>query len=77
MGSFLDGSVWRQELDSMILMGPFQLRMFYDSMQLKEKKVKMKAEIKEGRGAILLLLSSLILRHHVLKVQRGKYSKSL
>ena len=77
MGSFLDGSVWSQELDSVILMGPFQLRMFYDSMQLKEKKVKMKAEIKEGRGEILLLLSSLILRHHILKVQRGKYSKSL
>uniref|UniRef100_G1NFM5 protein kinase C n=1 Tax=Meleagris gallopavo TaxID=9103 RepID=G1NFM5_MELGA len=55
MGSFLAGSVCSQELDSMILMGPFQLRTFYDSMQLKGKKVKMKAEIKEGEDPLAAL----------------------
>lgn len=29
---FLDGAVWSQELDSMILVDPFQLEMFYDSI---------------------------------------------
>ena len=29
---FLGGPVWSQELDSMILVGPFQLKIFYDSM---------------------------------------------
>ena len=32
MVSFLDGPVWSQELDLMILVGPFQLRIFCDSM---------------------------------------------
>lgn len=27
------GAVWGQELDSMILIGPIQLRVFYDSMK--------------------------------------------
>ena len=30
----LSGSVWSQGLDLMVLMGPFQLRIFYDSMIL-------------------------------------------
>ena len=28
----LGGAVWGQELDSMILMGPIQVEIFYDSM---------------------------------------------
>jgi len=32
--AILDGPVWGQELDSMILMGPFQLGIFYGSMIL-------------------------------------------
>ena len=35
MGWFLGGPVWSQELDLMILMGPFQLRICYDSMKHK------------------------------------------
>ena len=31
-GLILGGSVWSQELDSMTLMGPFQLRMFHGSV---------------------------------------------
>lgn len=29
---FLGGAVWEQKFDLVILMGPFQLRIFYDSM---------------------------------------------
>lgn len=29
--NFLDGAAWSQELDSMVLLGPFQLGIFYDS----------------------------------------------
>lgn len=32
MVQFLDGPVWSLLLDSMILMGPSQLRIFYESM---------------------------------------------
>ena len=33
MDGFLDGSVQSQELDAMILMGPFQLEILYDSKE--------------------------------------------
>lgn len=37
---FLHGPVWRQKLDSTILMGPFHLGTFYDYEQLKDAREK-------------------------------------
>ena len=35
-GLILDSPVWSQELNSMILMGPFQLSIFCESINLRE-----------------------------------------
>lgn len=34
LGRILGGSAWSQELGSVLLMDPFQLRIFHDSMML-------------------------------------------
>jgi len=51
--TLLDGHVWSQELDLMILMGPFQLRIFYDSMVLSkmERTAGTQLTASEGRSS--------------------------
>jgi len=36
----LRGPVWSQELDSVVLMGPFQLGIFYDSTEIQYERSK-------------------------------------
>ena len=43
---FLSGSAWSQELDSVILIGPFQLGIFYESV-----RSHFRSDLEEGHSA--------------------------
>ena len=47
---FVCGPVWSQELDSMVLMSPFQLEICYDSMILKVSPMRLESFICLNKG---------------------------